>query len=431
MPTPILMPALSPTMTEGTLAKWCKSEGDTVEAGDVIAEIETDKATMEVEAVDEGKLGKILVSEGSENVLVNTPIAILLEEGESESDIKESEFSPEKEQEKNHEDKIENKNQLNEEEEKEVPQTHIKNDEKRLFITPLAKRIASQEGIDASKIEGSGPHGRIVKSDVEKAMVSKDSFVDSIPANISKESVKENKPKSSEIITTEQAYEDVAVNGMRKIIAKRLTESKQEVPHFYLSVECRLDALLSLRKTINETLDGKKISVNDFVLKASALSLKDVPEANASWLGDKIRMYKSSDISVAVAIDGGLITPVVKNAESKTISTISDEVKDLALRAREGKLMPEEYQGGSFSVSNLGMFGIKSFQAIINPPQGCILSVGAGEKRAVVGSDGEITAATVMDTTLSVDHRVVDGAVGAKFLKSFKDYIENPMKLLI
>jgi pyruvate dehydrogenase E2 component (dihydrolipoamide acetyltransferase) len=424
MPISILMPALSPTMSEGTLAKWCKKEGDVIQAGDVIAEIETDKATMEVEAVDEGILGKILIAEATDNVAVNTPIAVLLEEGESMDHVDLSAFG-----EPSCSTQISATKTSEEPVEKSLCTAPSAPSEStgtaRLFITPLAKRIAFQGDVDPSTVQGSGPRGRIVKADVEKALSQNSVQKPRTP------SVIEAPIPSTRAPATAQAYEDISVNGMRKTIAKRLTESKLENPHFYLSVDCELDALLALRKTINETLTDIKVSVNDMVIKAVALALRDVPQANVSWLGDKIRQYKTSDISVAVAIEGGLITPVVKQAEHKTLSAISMEVKDLAQRARDGKLKPEEYQGGSFSISNLGMFGVKQFNAIINPPQACILAVGAGEKRAVVAEDDTLKVATVMTTTLSVDHRAVDGAVGASFLKSFKNYIQNPMKLLV
>lgn len=405
------MPALSPTMTEGNLAKWVKKEGDLVKAGEVIAEIETDKATMEVEAVDEGRLAKLLVPEGTEGVPVNALIAVLIEEGEDTSGL--AGFIAEA-----------NKNQVvtakSEETKKEktapvmqevanMPSAN-KAHGGRIFASPLAKRIAAMQGVDLSQITGSGPHGRIIKADVLSGSVSK--------GRVSRNS---------------EEYRLVPNNNMRKVIAKRLVESKQTVPHFYLSIECNMENILAARAQINATFgedNSRKLSVNDFIIMATAKALKEVPTANASWSDDAIMLYNNIDVSVAVAIDGGLITPVIRNADQKDITKISSEMKELAKRARENKLAPEEYQGGGFSISNLGMYGIKSFSAIINPPQGCILAVGQSSKRAVVEGDA-IKVATIMDVTLSCDHRVVDGAVGATFLAAFKKYIESPILMFI
>lgn len=415
MPIEILMPALSPTMTEGNLVKWHKKEGDECKAGDVIAEIETDKATMEVEAVDEGKLGKILIPEGTEAVKVNEPIAILLEEGEDASALKSVASKPaekpqeaEKVAEPKTEEPVSKKPDL-----KVVPQQQTAQGQ-RIFASPLAKRIAEQKGVNLSSISGSGPHGRIVKADVEQAQVTEFTA-----------------PAFIQLSGYEPEYEVIPTSNIRKVIAKRLVEAKQTVPHFYLTVECEIDDLMKARKHMNDQNEGKlKLSVNDFVIKACAMALKKVPEANASWIDGQIYQYKSADVSVAVAIEGGLITPVVRHAEQKGLADISMEMKDLAVRAREGKLKPEEFQGGTFSLSNLGMYGIKEFSAIINPPQGCILAVGMGEERPVVRK-GLLTSATMMSCTLSVDHRVVDGAVGAMFLKAFKEFIENPVMMIL
>lgn len=413
MPVKILMPALSPTMTEGNIVRWLKSEGDAVKAGQVLAEIETDKATMEVEAVDEGILGKILVVAGTEGVKVNSLIAVLLEEGEDaaamETLISQAESAP-------------------------APATAAVLSEKttpdavaptpakaetgsaadRVFASPLARRLAEQNQVNLTAISGSGPHGRIVKADVE-AVASSPSRAIASP---------------QQAVYGDAAYVDLPLNNMRKVIARRLTESKQQVPHFYLNVDCELDALQKLRTEANNRLEDTKLSVNDFIVRACALALVKVPEANVSWFDTYIRQYQAADISVAVAIDGGLVTPVVRSANMKSLKDISGEVKILAEKARAGKLAPEEYQGGGFTISNLGMYGIKQFSAIINPPQACILAVGVGEQRAVV-KNGEIKIATVMSCTLSADHRAVDGAVGARFLAAFKELIEDPLSLLL
>jgi len=428
MPIEILMPALSPTMTEGNLAKWVKKEGDKIKSGQVIAEIETDKATMEVEAVEEGTLGKILVAEGSQGVAVNAVIALLLLEGEDKSAL--DSYKPNTQTAKPVEAKTE------------APATEVKtalptapsfappppvpvasspsHTGGRVFASPLAKRIAAEAGIDLRMVQGTGPHGRIIREDVETAKKSGGSGRGLVYRN-------------------KQEYNVVANTTMRKVIAKRLTESKQFVPHFYLTMSTELDKLLEVRKELNaeaESLAGKegkpayKISVNDLVIKASAMALKRIPAANAMWAEDSIYTFNNIDISVAVSIEGGLITPIIRNADQKSVIQISNEMKDLAGRARAGKLKPEEFQGGGFSISNLGMYGVKQFAAIISPPQACILAVGAGEERVVV-KKGQMVAANVMDVTLSVDHRVVDGALGAELLGAFKRYIESPSLLLL
>ena len=435
MPTEILMPALSPTMEEGTLAKWLVKEGDTVSAGDLLAEIETDKATMEFEAVDEGKIGKLLVAEGTEGVKVNTPIAVLLEEGESAGDIDAgSAKAAPKAEPKAPEAKDEGKEKASDSASAVSAPAAPRKDGERIFASPLARRIAADKGLDLAQIEGSGPHGRIVKADVEKAQPGKAAA----PAGKTPEAPAATpmaKGPSAEAVAAMyegRDYEEIKLDGMRKTIAARLTEAKQSIPHFYLRRDIRLDALLKFRGELNRQLEsrGIKLSVNDFIIKACALALQAVPKANAVWAGDRILQLKPSDVAVAVAIEGGLFTPVLKDAESKTLSALSAEMKDLAARARDRKLSPQEYQGGSFAVSNLGMFGIDNFDAVINPPHGAILAVGAGVKKPVVGKDGELAVATVMSVTLSVDHRVIDGALGAELLQHIVDNLENPMAML-
>ena len=425
MPIEILMPALSPTMTEGNLTKWIKKEGDVVEAGDVIAEIETDKATMEVEAVDEGVLAKIIVADGSEGISVNSPIAIMLEDGEGESDLESfanNKLAPKE---------TVNENSSSKESKVEIAAPVSMDsgaiDVNRVFASPLARRIAKDAGIDISKIKGTGPRGRIVKADVK--MAKKNGVAPSASSSALPVSTGPDAKQLADMLGME--YEATPNSSIRKVIAQRLTESKQVNPHFYLTIELNIDKLLDVRKQINDNADGAfKISVNDFVIKAIANSLNDYPAANVSWTNDAILQYKHSDVSVAVATPNGLITPIVKEAENKTLMEISSEIKDLAGRAKEGKLKPTEFQGGTFSVSNLGMFGVSEFAAIINPPQACILAVGAGTQQPVV-KDGQIVIGTVMKVTLSTDHRAVDGAVGAEFLQVFKNYIENPASLLI
>jgi pyruvate dehydrogenase E2 component (dihydrolipoamide acetyltransferase) len=446
MPTEILMPALSPTMEEGTLAKWLVKEGDTVASGDVMCEIETDKATMEFEAVDEGTIGKILIAEGTEGVKVNTAIAVLLEEGESADDISASsepkpeasskaapaeasdKTAPEKGYGRGETEATANKSP--------APAAGNKADGSRIFASPLARRLAAQKGLELGEIKGSGPHGRIVKADVEglsksdapkaqqAAPAEKPAGAAAMPSGPSSDAIAQ--------MYADREYEEVTLNGMRKTIAARLTEAKQTVPHFYLRRDIQLDALMAFRAQLNKQLEprGVKLSINDFIIKACALALQQVPDANAVWAGDKVFKLKPSDVAVAVAIEGGLFTPVLKDAEMKSLSALSAEMKDLATRARDRKLAPHEYQGGSFAISNLGMFGIDNFDAVINPPHGAILAVGAGVKKPVVGADGELTIATVMSVTLSVDHRVIDGALGANLLNAIKDNLEAPMTML-
>lgn len=409
MPIEILMPALSPTMTEGNLVKWIKKEGDIVKAGDVMAEIETDKATMEVEAVDEGRLGKILVPAGTEHVKVNQVIALLLEDGEDATALTKISASPPVEKAK------ENAAPPSEKKpEGHSPMLHPASSGARVFASPLARRIAEGAQVNLSSLTGSGPRGRIVKADVEQALTHQNPAI-----------------SASLLSGYEPSHESIPVSSLRKVIAKRLVEAKQTIPHFYLTIECEIDQLLKARAQINEEGKGVyKLSVNDFIIKACAMALKQVPEANASWVGDQIYQYQSADVAVAVSIEGGLITPVVRQAERKGLLDISNEMKGLAVKAREGKLKPEEFQGGTFTLSNLGMYGIKQFSAIINPPQGCILAIGMGEERPIVKA-GVLTTATLMTCTLSVDHRVVDGAVGAYFLKAFKELIESPVMMIL
>lgn len=436
MPISILMPALSPTMTEGNLVAWHKQEGDTISPGEVIAEIETDKATMEVEAVDEGKLGKILISAGTEGVAVNTTIGVILEDGETLEDVKKDSEVPKPEASKpilpnkpealSEEDSVQNILEDTGTSSVEIlaDMTIIPNQTDRVFSSPLARRMAEQAGIDIGTVKGSGPNGRIIKDDIDSILKKGMPNDDGILA----------KQLSSEMtVSTEVAgpvYEANLNTPMRKVIARRLTESKQTAPHFYMVADCEIDTLLETRSQLNEKIENGKISVNDLIIRASALALKLVPMANASWTEEETRVYKNVDISVAVAIDGGLITPIVKDAGNKGLKAISEEMKDLAERAKSGKLMPEEYQGGTFSISNLGMYGVKEFSAVINPPQGAILAVGMGEKRPVV-KDNALSIATIMTCTLSVDHRVVDGAVGAQFLSAFKKLIEDPLRMLL
>ena len=426
MPIEILMPALSPTMEEGTLAKWLVKAGDTVKSGQILAEIETDKATMEFEAVDEGVIGEILVAEGTAGVKVNAAIAILLEAGEQPGAVP----APVK------------------------PTAAVaaapvvaavsvaatvapvaKATGARVFASPLARRIAAEKGLDLTAIAGSGPHGRIVRADVEgakpvavKAVVAAAepvAKVAAMPTGASAEAVAK--------LYTDRPYDVITLDGMRRTIAARLTEAKQTIPHFYLRRDVQLDALLTFRETLNKQLEsrGVKLSVNDFIIKACALALQKVPNANAVWAGDRIFRLKPSDVAVAVAIEGGLFTPVLRDSHLKSLSVLSAEMKDLAARAKTKKLAPHEYQGGSFAISNLGMFGIDNFDAVINPPHGSILAVGAGVKKPVVAKDGQIVVATVMSVTLSVDHRVIDGALGAEFLKAIIENLENPLAMLV
>ena len=435
MPTEILMPALSPTMEEGTLAKWLVKEGDTVSAGDLLAEIETDKATMEFEAVDEGTIGKLLVAEGTEGVKVNTPIAVLLEEGESADDIASEASAPSPEPGPQAAGATDAAPAAKSEDGPAKPAPAAPKDDSgaRIFASPLARRIAAEKGLDLRQIKGSGPHGRIVRADVEDAKPAAAPAKEAAkPAD--KAPAPASGPSSDAVMAMYEGreFEEVKLDGMRRTIAARLTEAKQTVPHFYLRREIRLDALMKFRAELNRQLAprGVKLSVNDFIIKACALALQAVPDANAVWAGDRVLKLKPSDVAVAVAIEGGLFTPVLKDAEMKSLSALSAEMKDLAKRARDRKLAPHEYQGGTFAISNLGMFGIENFDAVINPPHGAILAVGAGLKKPVVGADGELTVATVMSVTLSVDHRVIDGALGAELLQQIVDNLENPMVML-
>ncbi len=422
----ILMPALSPTMQEGTLAKWLVKEGDTVESGDLLAEIETDKATMEFEAVDEGVIGKILIAEGTEGVIVNTAICILLEDGE---DASAADAAPAAKPESSKTEAAPAETPAPTSPAPAAPQK----DGDRIFASPLARRIAGQKGLDLSALTGSGPRGRIVKADVENADPAAKSAAAALTAPTAPALATSADSETVKKMYTDREYEEISLNGIRKIIASRLTEAKQTIPHFYLRRSITLDALLKTRGEINSGLadSGVKISVNDFIIKASAKALQDVPGCNAVWAGDRLLQMKASDVAVAVAIDGGLFTPVIQDAEIKPLSVISTEMKDLATRAKERKLAPHEYQGGSFAISNLGMFGIENFDAVINPPHGSILAVGAGQKQPIVNSDGALAAATMMSVTLSVDHRVIDGALGAQFLAALAGYIEKPMSMLV
>ena len=430
----ILMPALSPTMEEGTLAKWLVKEGDEVASGDLLAEIETDKATMEFEAVDEGVIGKLIVAEGTEAVKVNTPIALLLEDGESADDVAAqpavapapaaSAAPPEP--------------AAPAATESPAPAAPARSDGQRIFASPLARRIAAQKGLDLSQVTGSGPHGRIVKADVEQSEARPQGSDEAAkPAQATPSApapAVASGPSTDAVVAMYQDrdYEEVSLDGMRKTIAARLTEAKQTIPHFYLRRDIKLDALLKFRSEINKQLQtrGIKLSVNDFVIKACANALQAVPACNAVWAGDRVLQLKPSDVAVAVAVEGGLFTPVLRDADSKSISALSTEMKDLAARARDRKLAPQEYQGGTFAISNLGMFGIDNFDAVINPPHGGILAVGAGVKKPVVNADGELAVATVMSVTMSVDHRVIDGALGAELLKHIVDNLENPLSML-
>ena len=415
MPIELLMPALSPTMTEGTLAKWHKNEGEAVKSGDVLAEIETDKATMEFEAVDDGVLGKILVPGGTTGVAVNSPIAVLLAVGEDASSLaKVAVVAPATAQVVAASAAPVSTAVVS------VSTAPVASAAlgSRIFASPLAKRLAAEAGLALDQVVGTGPHGRIVKADIEAAVKAPPNAL--VPA-----------PAPAVVpVAVGGDYEEIPNSSMRKVIAKRLTEAKQTIPHFYLSVDCRLDALLKVRADLNARSDSYKLSVNDFVIRAVALALRKVPAANASWTDAAILRYRTIDVSVAVATPNGLITPIVRTADRKGLADISNEMKTLAGKARDGKLMPEEYQGGGFTISNLGMYGIKEFSAIINPPQGAILAVGAGEQRPVV-IDGALAVATVMTVTLSVDHRVIDGAVGAEFLAAFKPLIEDPLSMLL
>jgi pyruvate dehydrogenase E2 component (dihydrolipoamide acetyltransferase) len=432
MPIEILMPALSPTMTEGNVTKWLKKEGDEVRSGDVLAEIETDKATMEFEAVDDGRLGKILVPEGAEGIKVNQPIAVLLGEGEDASAL----------------DKIAEKRAKP----AAAPTTvaaepppeprpapgRAGNGDGRIFASPLARRMAQQAGLDLAAITGSGPQGRIVKVDIEAALSGGRATPAAARPILQPQPAPAAAPAAAPALSKERVlalagnppYTERPLTAMRRVIARRLTESKQTVPHFYLTVDCEIDELLKFRSELNAKSDAYRISLNDFLIRAAALALRRVPAANASWSDEAILLWDTVDIAVAVALEDGLITPIVKKADRKGLATIANETKDLAARARAGKLKLEEFQGGTFSISNLGMFAVRDFAAVINPPHGGILAVGAGEQRPVV-KNGALAIATVMSCTLSCDHRAVDGAVGAQFLAAFKKLVEDPLTMLL
>jgi len=420
MPINIQMPALSPTMEEGTLAKWLVKEGDTVESGDVMAEIETDKATMEFEAVDEGIIGKILVPEGSSGVKVNEIIAILLDDGEDVSNIEVQE--PE-----NKQGIIETINTVENKPSIKLENSNKSLNKERVFATPLARRIAKSNNLELTNIKGTGPYGRIVKADVETNNIS---YLEK-PATLSMTS--STTTETIKDIYKDRHFKEIALDGMRTVIANRLTEAKQTIPHFYLRRSVSLDKLLMIRAEMNDGLADKgiKISVNDFIIKASSLALQDIPQANVVWAHDRILQMKSSDVAVAVSVEGGLYTPILFDSENKSISSLSSEIKVLASKARDKKLSPREYQGGSFAISNLGMMGVENFDAVINPPHGSILAVGAGTKKPIVMEDGNISVATIMSMTLSVDHRAIDGALGAEFLARIAYYLENPVNMLV
>ena len=425
MAVEILMPALSPTMEEGTLAKWLVKAGDVVKSGQILAEIETDKATMEFEAVDEGIVGRLLVAEGTAGVKVNTPIAVMLEEGESADTAPApakvaplaaalAAVAPGANM---------------------VAVAAMASGGARVFASPLARRIAAEKGLDLTKVAGSGPHGRIVKADVEGARpVAVAPVTVAAPASAKPAAAMPTGMASETVLKmyADREFVEVPLDGMRRTIAARLTEAKQTIPHFYLRREVRLDALMAFREQLNKGLEsrGVKLSVNDFIIKACAMALQAVPDANSVWAVDRMLRLKPSDVAVAVAVDGGLFTPVLRDADKKSLSALSGEMKDLAARAKTKKLAPQEYQGGSFAISNLGMMGIENFDAVINPPHGSILAVGAGIKKPVVLPDGTIGVATVMSLTLSVDHRVIDGVLGATFLKAIVEGLENPMTML-
>ncbi len=423
----ILMPALSPTMEEGTLAKWLVNEGDRIKSGDLIAEIETDKATMEFEAVDEGIIGKLLVSEGSEGVKVNSPIAIVLDDGE---DLKVNEIAkPVIEAE------LANPEVITEEilEIKTPSKNTAQAPNSRIFATPLARRLAREKGIDLGSISGSGPHGRIVKTDIldvslPQAKTSKEGLANAVL----KTNVQHASGSSVTNVYADREFKEIPLNRMRRTVANRLTEAKQNIPHFYLRKEARIDELLRVRARLNAHLAEKnnKLSINDFIIKSCASALQSVPTANAIWAEDKILQLKPSDVAVAVSVEDGLFTPVIRDTETKSLSNISKEMKELAEKARSKKLMPNEYQGGSFSISNLGMFGVDNFDAVINPPHGAILAVGRVLRKPIVNEDDSISVANLMSLTLSVDHRVIDGALGAQLLGAITKYLEEPVLML-
>jgi pyruvate dehydrogenase E2 component (dihydrolipoamide acetyltransferase) len=455
MPIEIRMPALSPTMTEGNLARWLKKEGDEVHSGDVIAEIETDKATMEYEAADDGRLGKIIVPEGAQGIKVNQPIALLLEEGEDQSALAgfaagslpaepKTEPAPAPASPRPNPPPQAGEGTgasaappLNPpppagEGRAGVNGPTAGNGEGRVFASPLARRMAVHAGLDLGAIRGSGPQGRIVKADIERALAAPGALRPApipTPATVPPAAAAVFAKPQAVALAGNAPFVEKLHSAMRRVIARRLSEAKQTIPHFYLTVDCAIDDLLKIRATLNARSETK-ISINDFVIRAAALALRQVPAANASWSDDAILLWQRVDIAVAVALDDGLITPIVKGAEQKGLAQIAAETKDLAERARAGKLRLEEFQGGTFSISNLGMYGVREFAAVINPPQGCILAVGAGEPRPVV-RDGQLAVATVMTCTLSCDHRVVDGAVGAQFLAAFKKLVEDPLTMLL
>ena len=423
----ILMPALSPTMEEGTLAKWLVKEGDKIQSGDLIAEIETDKATMEFEAVDEGIIGKLLVSEGSEGVKVNSPIAVILDDGEELKVSETADLVMDTEHTKLEiakEEVVENKK---------PSMNAVQNSNTRIFATPLARRLAREKGVDLGSISGSGPHGRIVKTDILDVNVSSvDTNQESLANPILRTNVQQASGSSITNLYADREFKEIPLNSMRKTVASRLTEAKQNIPHFYLRKEARIDELLQVRARLNAHLAEKnnKLSINDFIIKSCALALQSVPTANAIWAEDKILQLKPSDIAVAVSVEDGLFTPIIRDADTKSLSNISKEMKELAEKARSKKLMPSEYQGGSFSISNLGMFGVDNFDAVINPPHGAILAVGRGLKKPIVNEDDTISVANLMSLTLSVDHRVIDGALGAKLLQNITKYLEDPVLML-
>ena len=423
----ILMPALSPTMEEGTLAKWLVKEGDRIQSGDLIAEIETDKATMEFEAVDEGIIGKLLVTEGSEGVKVNSPIAIILDDGE-DLEVQEKkditlQVEP-KEQTVISAAPLETKNPLTG-----VAQTSSL----RIFATPLARRLAKENGVDLGSINGSGPHGRIVKNDILNIKAfSPIAIQETLADPVLLTNTVQASGSSVKNLYADREFKEIPLNSMRKTVATRLTEAKQNIPHFYLRKEIKIDELLQVRSRLNAHLAERnnKLSINDFIIKSCALALQSVPMANAVWAEDKILQLEPSDIAVAVSVEDGLFTPIIRDADEKSLSNLSKEMKELAEKARSKKLMPSEYQGGSFSISNLGMFGVDDFDAVINPPHGAILAVGRGLKKPIVNDDDTISVANVMSLTLSVDHRVIDGALGADLLQSIAKYLEDPVLML-
>ena len=448
MPIEIRMPALSPTMTEGNLTRWLKKEGDEVHSGDVIAEIETDKATMEYEAVDEGRIGKIIVPEGAQGIKVNQPIALLLEEGEDAGALEKFAAAPSGDGQHTAAPAMPPSGVNPKTEAPPAPAAQpaptaqsapaqVNGD--RIFASPLARRMAQQAGLDLAAIRGSGPNGRVVKDDIDKVLAVPGAAAPPArapavaPAATPAAAAAPGMPVFAKAqvlaLAGNPPHTEKPHSAMRRVIARRLAESKQTVPHFYLSIDCTIDELLKVRKELNGKSETR-ISVNDFVIRAAALALRQVPAANASWSDDAIILWERVDISVAVALDDGLITPIIKGADQKGLAQIAQESKDLAERARAGKLKLEEFQGGTFSISNLGMYGIREFAAVINPPQGGILAVGQGEQRPVV-KDGQLAVATVMTCTVSCDHRAVDGAVGAQFLAAFRKLVEDPLTMLL